>query len=168
MGISSMQINSMPALSELRAKELATVGSTIMHLLENDITARQIITRQAIENAIASVIVTGGSTNAVLHLLAIAREGRVNITIDDFDRISRCCPILADLKPTGQFLSQDLHNAGGIRLVAARLKDAGQLHDLPTVTGKTTFVEASMADETSGQQVMRQGGLRDEITKRQN
>ena len=155
MGISCMSINSMPALSSERNKVLAGVGSMIMRLLAQDISARQIITRQAIENAIASVIVTGGSTNAVLHLLAIAREARVDISIDDFDRISRVCPILADLKPTGRFLSQDLHESGGIRLVASRLKDAGLLNNSPTVTGKSTFEEAGLAEETVDQKVMR-------------
>ncbi len=155
LGISPMTINSMPALATERSESLNEVGGMIMNLLDSNTTARQIITRQAIENAIASVIVTGGSTNAVLHLLAIAREAQVDITIDDFDRISRQCPILADLKPTGQYLSQDLHEAGGIRLVASRMKDAGALHDLPTVSGRSTHAEAALAEETNGQDVMR-------------
>ena len=155
MGISSMSINSMPALSKDRNQSLTEVGAMIMRLLNDRISARQIITREALENAIASVIITGGSTNAVLHLLAIAREARVDISIDDFDRISRKCPILADLKPTGRFLSQDLHESGGIRLVASRLKEAGLLHESLTVTGQTTFEEANLANEVADQPVMR-------------
>ena len=154
LGISPM-INSFPALSPERTKELKTVGPMVVNLFNKQLTARDIITRQSMENAIASVILTGGSTNAVLHLLAIAREACVDVTIDDFDRISRECPILADLKPTGKYLSQDLHEAGGIRLVANRLKQLGQLNDQPTVSGATIFAEADAALETPGQQVLR-------------
>ncbi|MEM9412747.1 MAG: dihydroxy-acid dehydratase [Planctomycetota bacterium] len=158
MGISPMALNSMPALATERSEQLQKIGTMIMKLLHEGTTARQIITYEAIENAIASVIITGGSTNAVLHILAIAREAQVNIGIDDFDRISRRCPILADLKPTGQFLSQDLYQAGGIRLVASRLKDSGLLKDAPTVTGNSTYQEVTFVNETKNQQVMRQIG----------
>ena len=96
----------------------------------------QILTRKAIENAIASVAATGGSTNAVLHLLAIAREAGVELTIDDFDRISERTPLIADLKPGGRFVANDLYKAGGIQLVAKRLIEAGLIHgDTMTVTG---------------------------------
>ena len=107
-------------------------------------------------NGIASVAATGGSTNAVLHLLAIAREAGVELTIDDFDRISRRTPLLADLKPSGRFVGTDLFRAGGSRLLAKRLKEAGALHAEPmTVTGRTIGDEADAAQETPGQEVVR-------------
>ena len=127
----------------------------IMKLWRDGITARQIITRESVENAIGSVIVTGGSTNAVLHMIAIAREAEIEISIDDFDRISRELPLLADLKPTGQFLSKDLHAAGGIRLIALRLRQLGFLRESPTVSGNTIHEEAHLTRETKGQQVVR-------------
>lgn len=154
MGISPM-LNGIPALDPSRAAALADVGTMIMRLFESQTTARKIINRQAIENAIASVIATGGSTNAVLHLLAIAREAYVDITIDDFDIISRKVPVLADLKPTGRYLSRDLHHAGGIAVISQRLKELGQLHDCPTVSGQTTHEQADAAVETPGQDVVR-------------
>ena len=117
---------------------------------------RQIITRKSIENAIAAVATTGGSTNAVLHLLAIAREAGIRLTIDDFDKINRKVPLLADLKPGGRFTAVDLYAAGGTTLVAKRLLDAGILHSSqPTVTGRTIGEEAGRATETPGQQVLR-------------
>ncbi|HZS12240.1 MAG TPA: dihydroxy-acid dehydratase, partial [Nitrospirales bacterium] len=116
----------------------------------------KIITRKALENAIAAVATTGGSTNAVLHLLAVAREAGVRLAIDDFDRINRKIPLLADLKPGGRFMSADLYAAGGTTLVAKRLIDAGLLYkDTPTVTGRTIGEEAQAAKETPGQQVLR-------------
>jgi dihydroxy-acid dehydratase len=116
----------------------------------------QILTRKAIENAIASVAATGGSTNAVLHLLAIAREAGVGLTIDDFDRISERTPLIADLKPGGRFVANDLHRAGGIQLVAKRLLESGLIHgDAVTVTGKTIGEAAQAAQETPGQEVVR-------------
>ncbi len=154
MGISPM-LNEIPAMAPERNSQLSGVGAMIVGLLENNITARQIITRPAMENAVASVIATGGSTNAVLHLLAIAREAHVDFSIDDFDRISRACPVLADLKPTGKYLSQDLYRAGGIRLVTQRLQDAGILQDGPTVSGKSLFEESRSAVETPEQTVVR-------------
>ncbi len=108
------------------------------------------------ENAIAAVATTGGSTNAVLHLLAIAREAGIKLSIDDFDRINRKVPLLADLKPGGRFAAADLYAAGGTTLVAKRLLDGGLLHgNQPTVTGRTIGEEASQAREASGQQVLR-------------
>ena len=154
LGISPM-LNGIPALDPKRTEQLSQIGPMIMGLFNDNITARKIITRGSVENGIASVIATGGSTNAVLHLLAIAREAQLNITIDDFDRISRNVPVLADLKPTGRFLSKDLHIAGGIAVVANRLKEHGQLNDSPTVSGRTIFQEADAAQEPDGQQVVR-------------
>ena len=154
MGISPM-LNGIPALAPERDSALAEVGPMVMQLFEKGVSARSMITRQALENAIASVILTGGSTNAVLHLLAIGREADLDITIEDFDRISRQTPVLADLKPTGRFLSADLHRAGGIRLVAHRLDELGLLHQADTVSGLTIQEEAKKLNETSGQEVIR-------------
>lgn len=127
-----------------------------MGLLKQDLRPKQIITRKALENAIAAVATTGGSTNAVLHLLAIAREAGVPLTIDDFDEINRRVPLLADLKPGGRYTAADLFAAGGTTLVAKRLSDAGLLHaDQMTVTGRTIGEEARLATETPGQTVLR-------------
>ena len=154
MGISPM-VNGIPALDPARAQALSLTGQQIMALLSNQMTARKIITRSAIENAIASVILTGGSTNAVLHLLAIAREANLNVSIDQFDSIGRDLPVLADLKPTGKYLSRDLFDAGGIALVAKRLLEMGKLNDSPTVSGKSIVQEAKACLETPQQPVMR-------------
>jgi dihydroxy-acid dehydratase len=124
--------------------------------LKQDLRPRQIITRKSLENAIAAVATTGGSTNAVLHLLAIAYEAGIKLSIDDFDRINRKVPLLADLKPGGRFAAVDLYAAGGTTLVAKRLLDGGLLHaNQPTVTGRTIGEEAKEAVETAGQQVLR-------------
>src|SRR2546422_2136447 len=131
-------------------------GQLVMELLRKDLRPRQIITRKALENAIIAVATTGGSTNAVLHLLAVAREAGVRLTIDDFDKINRQVPLLADLKPGGRFMAADLYAAGGTTLVAKRLLDAGLLHaDQLAVTGRTIGEEARQASETPGQQVVR-------------
>src|SRR6185503_3021894 len=117
---------------------------------------RDIVTRQSFENAIASVATTGGSTNAVLHLMAIAHEAGVELALDDFDRISARVPLLADLKPWGRFVATDLYAAGGTALVAQRLVEAGAIDPgAPTVTGRTIGEEAAQAVETPGQQVVR-------------
>ncbi|MCE9535828.1 MAG: dihydroxy-acid dehydratase, partial [Nitrospirae bacterium] len=128
----------------------------VMDLLKRNLRPKQIITRKSLENAIAAVATTGGSTNAVLHLLAIAREAGIKLNIDDFDKINRKVPLLADLKPGGRFTASDLYAAGGTTLVAKRLLDAGILHaNQPTVTGRTIGEEAKDAKETPGQQVLR-------------
>jgi dihydroxy-acid dehydratase len=115
-----------------------------------------VITKESLENAIAAVATSGGSTNAVLHLLAVAREAGVPLDIDDFDRIASRTPLLCDLKPGGQYVAADLHKAGGIQLVAKRLAEAGLLHeDAPTVTGRTIGEHAAEAQETEGQRVVR-------------
>jgi dihydroxy-acid dehydratase len=114
------------------------------------------VTRAALENAIASVAATGGSTNAVLHLVAIAREMGVPLDLEDFDRVNARVPVFADLKPGGRFVATDLYAAGGTRLVARRLLDVGALHaGAMTVTGRTIGEEASAAVETAGQEVVR-------------
>src|SRR5918912_127954 len=127
-----------------------------MGLVDDDLRPSRIITREALENAIACVAATGGSTNAVLHLLALARDADVPLAIDDFDQISERTPLLADLKPGGRFVATDLYRAGGVRLVAKRLLDAGLLHaSAPTVTQRTIGEEAGDAEEADGQEVVR-------------
>jgi dihydroxy-acid dehydratase len=128
----------------------------VMELLKDDLRPRQILTRDAFENAIASVAATGGSTNAVLHLLAIAYEAGVGLSLDDFDRISQRVPLLADLKPGGRFVATDLYHAGGTGLVAKRLDEAGLLHGSAlTVSGRSIGDEAKAANETAAQEVVR-------------
>jgi dihydroxy-acid dehydratase len=115
-----------------------------------------VVTREGLENAIAAIACSGGSTNGVLHLLAIAKEMDVELSIDDFDRISERTPLLCDLKPGGQYVASDLYEAGGVPVVLSRLKDAGLLHaEAPTVTGKTIGEHADAAAETEGQRVVR-------------
>jgi dihydroxy-acid dehydratase len=156
LGISPMGSNGVPATVPEKDEAAFQAGKLVMELLRSDLRPSQILTRKAIENAIASVAATGGSTNAVLHLLAIAREAGVELTIDDFDRISDRTPLIADLKPGGRFVANDLYKAGGIQLVAKRLIDAGLIHrDTMTVTGKTIAEAAQMAKETPDQQVVR-------------
>ncbi|MGQ0811298.1 MAG: dihydroxy-acid dehydratase [Nitrospiraceae bacterium] len=156
LGISPMGRNGVPAMDARKDDVAFECGQMVMDLLRNDLRPKQIITRKSLENAIAAVAVTGGSTNAVLHLLAIARETGVKLTIDDFDKINRKVPLLADLKPGGRFTAADLFAAGGTTLVAKRLLDAGLLHHLqPTVTGRTIGEEASDSKETPGQQILR-------------
>src|SRR5260370_3173190 len=128
----------------------------VMDLLRRDIPPSKIITKTAIEDAIAGVAATGGSTNSVLHLLAIASEAKVPLSIDDFDRISSRVPILADLKPGGRFVATDLYAAGGTALVAKRMLEAKLLHgDSITVTGRTLAEEAAAAKEAPNQEVVR-------------
>ena len=156
LGISPMGFNGVPAMDPRKDEVAFRCGQLVMELLRKDLRPRQIITRKALENAIAAVVTTGGSTNAVLHLLAVAREAGVRLTIDDFDKINRKVPLLADLKPGGRFMAADLYAAGGTTLVAKRLLDAGLLHaDQLAVTGRTIGEEARQASETPGQQVVR-------------
>jgi dihydroxy-acid dehydratase len=156
LGISPMGYNGVPAMDPRKDEVAFRCGQMVMELLKTDLRPRRIITRKALENAIVAVATTGCSTNAVLHLLAVAREAGVRLTIDDFDKINRKVPLLADLKPGGRFTAADLYTAGGTTLVAKRLLDAGILHpDQPTVTGRTIGEEARQAKETPGQQVLR-------------
>ena len=156
LGISPMGSNGIPATVGEKDEAAFNAGKLVMDLLKADLRPSRIITRKSIENAIASVAATGGSTNAVLHLLAIAREAGVELTIDDFDRISERTPLIADLKPGGRFVANDLYKAGGIQLVAKRLIEAGLIHgDTITVLGKTIAEAAQMTKETPGQEVIR-------------
>ncbi|MEC4673697.1 MAG: dihydroxy-acid dehydratase [Nitrospirota bacterium] len=155
LGISVMGFNGVPALDPKKESVSTQCGHVIMELLKKDLRPQQIITRKALENAIAAVASTGGSTNAVLHLLSIAHEIGVPLDIDDFDAINQRIPLLADLKPGGKYVSADLYQAGGTRLVAKRLIDAGLLHgDCLTVTGRSLKDEAETATETAGQKVV--------------
>jgi dihydroxy-acid dehydratase len=127
-----------------------------MDVLDRGLRPRDIITKDALENAIAAIATSGGSTNGVLHLLAVAREAGVELDIDDFDRISERTPLLCDLKPGGRYVATDLYAAGGVPLVARRLLEAGLLHEnAMTVTGRTVGDHAREAVETEGQRVVR-------------
>ena len=154
LGISPMGANDVPALDERKGPVAFRCGELVMKLVNEGVSARQIITRTALLNAIVSLAATAGSTNAVLHLLAIAREAGVELSIDDFDRISAATPVIADLKPGGRFTAPDVDRAGGLRLLVKRLFDGGFLKDEVTVTGKTLREEAASADETEGQEVI--------------
>jgi dihydroxy-acid dehydratase len=156
LGISPMGSNGIPAMSPAKDQAAFEAGRLVVDLLRRDLRPSQIITRRSIENAIASVAATGGSTNAVLHLLALAHEMGIDLDIDDFDAISRRTPLIADLKPGGRFVATDLHQAGGIQLVAQRLLEGGYLDgSAVTVTGRTLADEAARAVETPGQEVVR-------------
>ncbi len=156
LGISPMGSASVPAACERKNEVCRQAGAQVMELYRSDLRPSGIITRAALENAIASVCASGGSTNAVLHLLAIAAERGVELGMDDFDRISRQVPLLADLKPAGRFMATDLYHAGGTRLLAARLREAGCLQgSARTVSGRTLEEEAASASETPGQEVVR-------------
>ncbi len=156
LGISPMGFNGVPAADPKKAEVAFESGGLVMELLRKGVTPRSIITKRALLNAIAGVMATGGSTNAVLHLLAVAREAGVRLSIDEFDRISRRTPLLADMKPWGRFTAPEMHEAGGMAVVAKRLLDAGLLAaDAPTVTGRTIGDEARAARETPRQEVIR-------------
>jgi len=156
LGIAPMGLSGIPATNTAKASAGHRAGELLMDLLRRDVTPSQIITKTSIENAIAGVAATGGSTNAVLHLLAIANEAGISLSIDDFDRISSRTPILADLKPGGRFMATDLFAAGGTALVAKRMLEAKLLQgECITVTGRTLADEAAAAKETPRQEVVR-------------
>jgi dihydroxy-acid dehydratase len=156
LGVAPMGLSSTPATNEAKAEAGYRAGELVVDLLRRNVLPSQIINKASIENAIAGVAATGGSTNAVLHLLAIANEAKLPLSIDDFDRISSRVPILADLKPGGRFVATDLYAAGGTALVAKRLLEAGLLRgDAITVTGRSIAEEANAAKEAPGQEVVR-------------
>jgi dihydroxy-acid dehydratase len=155
LGISPMGFNGIPALDPKKHEVAKECGALLINLLKKNLRPRDIITRPALENAIAAIATTGGSTNGVLHLLSIAHELSVPLTIDDFDTINRKVPLLADLKPGGQYMAADLYQAGGTPLVAKWLLEAGHLQgDQITVTGRSLKEEAASAKETPGQHVL--------------
>jgi dihydroxy-acid dehydratase len=156
LGMSLMDSGSAPAMDPRKDEAAFEAGRQVMELVRRNIRPRDIITRPALENAIASIAATGGSTNGVLHLLAIAREAGVPLDIDDFDAVSSRTPLLADLKPGGAYVAKDLYDAGGIRLIAKRLLDAGLLNrGCLTVSGRRIEEEASEGLETPGQVVVK-------------
>jgi len=157
LGIAPMGLSSVPAADAAKAAAGRRSGELAIDLLRKNVTPSRILTKSAIENAIAGVAATGGSTNSVLHLLAIANEAKVPLSIDDFDRISSRVPILADLKPGGRFVATDLYRAGGTALVAKRMLEGRFLDgECVTVTGRTIAEEASAAKEAPGQEVVRE------------
>jgi dihydroxy-acid dehydratase len=155
IGLSPMGFNSVPAMDAQKDQIAFDCGKVVLNLLQQGIHPREILTRDAFENAIASVAASGGSTNAVLHLLAIAREAEVDLQIDDFQRVSERTPLLADLKPSGRFVAADMHRAGGIRLLANRLLRGNLIHPTAkTVTGLSIKAESESAVESPGQEVI--------------
>ncbi|WP_339316460.1 dihydroxy-acid dehydratase [Oceanobacillus sp. FSL W7-1304] len=156
MGMSLPGSSSNPAESKEKEEDVKAAGQAVYSMLENDIYPKDIMTREAFENAITVVMALGGSTNAILHLLAIAHAAEVDLTIDDFNRIQEKVPHLADLKPSGRFVMQDLHRAGGVQAVMKLLLENGYLHgDCLTVTGKT--IAENLADAPSladGQEII--------------
>ncbi|MGC2301130.1 MAG: dihydroxy-acid dehydratase [Acidobacteriaceae bacterium] len=156
LGISPIGLSGVPAFLAEKLEASREAGRLVMELVRKGVKPSQIITPKAVENAIASVAASGGSTNAVLHFLAIAHEMGIPLTVDDFDRISRKTPLLCDLKPGGKYVAVDYQAAGGSRLLAKRLMEAGLLHgESLNVTGKTLAEEAAAAVEAAGQDVIR-------------
>jgi len=156
LGISPAGFSMVPATHPRKAEVALDAGRLVMDVLRRGQRPSDIITRDSLENAIAGIACSGGSTNGVLHLLAVAKEMGVELSIDDFDRISARTPLLCDLKPGGRFVAPDLYEAGGVPLVLSRLKDAGLLHaDAQTVTGRSVGEHADEARETDGQRVVR-------------
>jgi dihydroxy-acid dehydratase len=156
MGISAMGTSMVPAEDGKKGQVAEEIGKLVMDLIERDVRPSQILTKESLENAIALVAASGGSTNAVLHLMALAHEAGVELDLEDFDRIAASTPLIVDLKPGGRFVATDLYEAGGVRLIAKRLLDAGFLHgDAPTVSGNTLAEEANKAVEGEGQEVVR-------------
>ena len=168
LGVSPMGFNGVPAVDPHKEEIAYQTGRLTMDVLRKGLRPRDIITKKALANAIAGVMATGGSTNAVLHLLAVAKEAGVKLTIDEFDQISRKTPLLADLKPWGNYTAPEMYEAGGMAVVAMRLLEAGLLNGgEKTVSGRTIGEEARAAREVPGQKVIRslkeplkaQGGL---------
>src|SRR5207302_2985925 len=156
LGISPAGFSMVPATHPRKAEVSLDAGRLVMDVLARGQRPSDVITRDALENAVAAIACSGGSTNGVLHLLAVAAEMEVEQSMDDFDRISERTPLLCDLKPGGQYVAPDLYEAGGVPLLLRRLNDAGVLsgHAL-TVTGQTVGEIADRAEETAGQRVVR-------------
>jgi dihydroxy-acid dehydratase len=156
LGISPMLLTGVPATDPHKHEASRQAGRMVMDLARSGLTPRKILTRKALENAITAVCASGGSTNAVLHLIAIARELDIPLDISDFDKISEKTPFICDLSPGGKYVASDYQHAGGSRVLAARLIQKGLLHaDQPTVSGKTLAQEAALAEETPNQPVIR-------------
>lgn len=155
LGLSPMGVNDVPATIDAKNDTAFTCGKILMDAVRDNRLPRDMITHGALRNAVTAMTATAASTNAILHLLAIAREAGVEFDIDVFDEISRTTPVIGDLKPGGQYMAFDLYEAGGSALVGKRLKDDGRLNDAPTITGRTMFQEVDDAVEVVGQKVVR-------------
>ena len=156
MGLAPMGSGSVGATDPRKREVGRRAGELVMDALARGVSPRALITREALENGIAGAAATGGSTNVVLHLLALAREAGVPLAIEDFDAVSERTPLIGDLRPGGRYVALDLDRAGGVELVARRLAEAGKLHGgVMTVTGRTVAEEAAEAAETPGQDVVR-------------
>ncbi|MEC8989887.1 MAG: dihydroxy-acid dehydratase [Candidatus Latescibacterota bacterium] len=156
LGLAKMGSGSIPATDPAKPEMAREVGRLAVDVVQRGLRPSDIVTRESIENAIASIATTGGSTNGVLHFLAIAHEFGIDLTLEDFQTISQRTPLMVSLKPGGLFVASDLHEAGGIALVAERMQERNCLHrDCITVTGRTVGEEAADAVETKGQQVVR-------------
>ena len=156
LGISPIQLTGVPAMDRAKHEASREAGRCVMDLVRKGTKPSQILTREALQNAITAVCASGGSTNAVLHLTAIAHELGIELTLEDYDRISETTPFICDLTPGGQYVAKDYQDAGGSRVLAKRLLQRGQLHDGLTVTGKTLHEEAQRAEETPNQRVIRE------------
>ena len=154
LGISPFNLTGVPAMDPAKASASREAGRMILDLCRKDVRPSKIVTRPALENAIAAVCASGGSTNAVLHLIAIARELSIPLDMHDFDAISERTPFICDLSPGGKYVAKDYQDAGGSRVLASRLKERGALQDALTVSGRTIFEEAALAKETPGQEVI--------------
>ncbi len=155
LGLAPMGAGDPPALDPAKSAEAERCGRLAAARALEGANARRFITETSLRNAATAVVASGGSTNAVLHLAAIAAEAGVPFNIDLFDDLSRATPVITDLKPGGRFLAKDLHAAGGMRLFGKRLMDGGKLADEPTVSGRSLFEELGKAEETPGQQVVK-------------
>ena len=154
LGLAPMGLNDIPAPDPAKKQAARACGERVMTLVKQNISARSFITREAIRNAAVAVTATAGSTNAILHLLAIAREAGIEFGIDAFDSISRETPVIADLKPGGRYMAPDMYLAGGSKLLGARLREAGLIVDQATVSGNSLFKEIDSAEERDGQKVI--------------
>jgi dihydroxy-acid dehydratase len=155
LGISPAGLNDVPATDPAKPEAAYEAGKVAMRLVRDDVRPSHVMTRAALENAVAAVAATGGSTNGVLHLLAIADELGIDLTIDEFDHIASRTPVIADIKPGGRFVAADLHAAGGVALVARELLKAGLVHgDAPNVDGRSLAEVARAVVETPGQEVV--------------
>jgi dihydroxy-acid dehydratase len=155
LGISPAGLNDVPATDPAKQDAAYEAGKIAMRLVREDVRPSQVMTKEALQNAVAAVAATGGSTNGVLHLLALAHELGLELTIDEFDRIAERTPVVADIKPGGRFVATDLHAAGGVALVARELLKAGLVHgDAPNVDGRSLAEVATAVVETPGQEVV--------------
>jgi dihydroxy-acid dehydratase len=155
LGISPAGLNGIPALAPAKSEAAKEAGRLVMDLLRRDVRPSQVITHEALENAIASIAATGGSTNGVLHLIAIARELGLPLALEDFDRIAARTPVVASLKPGGRFVATDVYEAGGVALVARELLKRGLVHaDAPNVDGRSLGAIAAAVEERPGQEVV--------------